>query len=501
MLKINGKKSYVSLLVIAVLVIPIFGVLVPMAHAQTPTASVIPAATNDPSIGPGSVIHINVTGTDFTDLFTWQVSVFYNPAVLNCTSMVIPAGLFKLDLGVTPIIDNVVGLAFGGSTEISSPSVSGSGVFATLTFTVVGRGTSEFSLGQPSSDTFFLNTAQNDISTTLNGGTFSNFVAPPTAKIYINPSSVVNPSLTEGQTFDVALSIQNGTGVHSWAADVFFNNTVLKAAEGIEGTYLSSAGSTAFNVTIQNDYSATFGLIHVNCVLATGGANGDGTLATLRFNVSATGSTALALDNLDLRDAQNALLPFTTADGFFSNVSIRDIAVEDVSTFNDVVAQGFMIGSTEIHITMNVTVKVVNNGDFNETFTVGIYVDSVLAAPLQTVENLTSHEERTLEFLWDTFGVSLGNHTLSASAEVLPGEANTENNTFVLGPIKVIFPGDVNQDGIVDMHDAFVLVQAFNAFYTDPVRYNHYADFNADGRIDMMDIGIWAVNFMRTPPS
>jgi hypothetical protein len=414
--------------------------------------------------------------------------------------MVVTAGsVFNLDLDVTPLIDNNFGSASIGSSQIGSPAVSGNGVFTTVNFTVIGRGNSPLTLGTPAVDTFFLNTPQNDIPATINVGSFNNFVAPPTAKIFVNPSSVVNPSLTQGQTFDVNLSIQSGTDVHSWAADIFFNNTLLNATGGVEGPYLSSAGATSFTATVQNDFSATEGRIQLNCSLANGGTNGDGDLAIVTFNVLTTGSTPLTLSNVDLRDSQNTVLPFTTANGFFSNVSVRDVAVQNVSTFNDVVAQGFMVNTTEVHIMLNVTVMVVNNGDFNETFNVGIYIDAALAAPLQLVENLTSHETRTLEFLWDTFGVSLGNHTLSASAEVLSGEADTANNTFVDGQIKVIFPGDVNQDGVVDMRDVGVIVQSFNAFF-DSARFNPYADLDGNGRIDLRDIGIWGCNFGKHNP-
>jgi hypothetical protein len=103
-----------------------------------------------------------------------------------------------------------------------------------------------------------------------------------------------------------------------------------------------------------------------------------------------------------------------------------------------------------------------------------------------------------LEFLWETTSLSLGNHTLSAKAEILGGEANTANNTFDYGPIKVIFPGDVNQDGVVNMRDADDLVHAFNAFYDNANRFNPYADLDGNGRVDLRDIGIWGVNFLRT---
>jgi hypothetical protein len=491
-----------SLLITAVLMISSIGALAPKVHAQTATISILPASIDNPALGPGSSISISANAADISDVFTWQVTVFFDPTILSCTGMAVPTGTIfgppNLPIVVSPLIDNVLGSASIGASTILGPTATGSGVLTTLNFSVIGRGTTALTFGKLAVDTFFLNTNLNDIPVTLVVGSFSNFVAPPTAKIFVNPSSVVNPALTTGTTFDVKLSIQNGTGVHRWAADVAFNNTLLSGVQAVEGPFLNGSGSTTFNATIQNDFSATEGRILLSCELTTGGASGNGDLVTITFSVLTTGSTPLTLSSVDLRDSAGTALPFTTANGFFSNVSVRDIAVESVSIFNDVIAKGFMIDTTEVHITLNVTVGVVNNGDTTETFNVGIYVDSVLAAPMQLVENLTSHEERTLEFLWDTFDATLGNHTLSASAEILSGESNTENNTFVYGQIKVIFPGDVNQDGIVDMRDVAVIVLSFNAFYDNPGRFNHFADLDANGRIEMRDIGIWGVNFGQT---
>jgi hypothetical protein len=485
MVKINGKKTAVTLFVIAVLMVSTLGIIAPKVHAQTPLVSIVPASINDPGLGPGSTIQINATGTDFVGLYTWQVTVFFDPSILSCTAMVVPTGsIFNLPISVSPIIDNVFGSASIGASLVTG-SVSGSDVFTTVTFDVIGRGTSDLTFGAPRVDTFFLDPNLADIDVTTQGGVFNNYVAPPTANIFVNPAAVVNPSLTVNQTFDVSLSIQSGTDVQSWAADIFFNNTLLSAVDGVEGSYLSNVGATTFSATVQNDFNATHGRIQLSCALASGGANGDGDLATVTFMLLSSGSTPLILGNVDLRDSQGTLMPFTTADGFFSNITIRDVAVEDVSTFNTVIAQGFPL---------NVTVVVINNGDNNETFSVGVYADSDLAASTQLVEDLAPGEMRTLEFLWETTLLSLGNHTLSARAEILSGEVDTANNIFEYGSILVIFPGDVNQDGIVDMRDVGLIAQAFNAFY-DNGRFNPYADLDGNGRVDLRDIGIWGVNF------
>jgi hypothetical protein len=199
------------------------------------------------------------------------------------------------------------------------------------------------------------------------------------------------------------------------------------------------------------------------------------------------------LADVDLRDQTNAVLPSVTENGYFTNVIVvvRDIAVTDVSVYNWVIAQGF---------TLNVTVRVANHGDLPETFSVTIFADALIAAPSQTVENLPSGGEVELLFLWDTTGYAIGNYTLEAVADLLPGETNTANNTFVYGTIAVIFPGDVNQDDIVDMRDIMLVLRAYNSHPEEP-RWNPYADENADGRVDIIDVAIPCVNFMKTLPT
>jgi len=140
-----------------------------------------------------------------------------------------------------------------------------------------------------------------------------------------------------------------------------------------------------------------------------------------------------------------------------------------------------------------------NHGDFTETFNVTIYADSTIAAPSQQVENLSPGGQAELLFLWNTEAFAIGNYTLKAVADTIPGEGVTADNTFVYGTIAVIFPGDVNQDGVVDMKDLAAVAAAYNGHPGLP-KWNSYADMNADGRVELRDLAITVVNFMKTFP-
>jgi hypothetical protein len=334
-----------------------------------------------------------------------------------------------------------------------------------------------------------------DIPVTVEDASFNNYVPPPQATVFVDPPQIVDPSLTPGTSFDLNISIMDATELHQWTVtSLFFNSTIINATAVVEGSFLLNVGATTFSATIENTFNATHGRIVATSQLVAGAASGNGDLARITFEVMALGETPIALADVDLRDQTNAVLPSVTENGYFTNVIVvvRDIAVTDVSVYNWVIAQGF---------TLNVTVRVANHGDLPETFSVTIFADALIAAPSQTVQNLPSGGEVELLFLWDTTASAIGNHTLEAAADLLPGEINTVNNTFVYGTIAVIFPGDVNQDDMVDMRDIMLELQnvwrAYNSHPGEP-RWNPYADENADGRVDIIDVAIPCVNFKKT---
>jgi hypothetical protein len=77
-----------------------------------------------------------------------------------------------------------------------------------------------------------------------------------------------------------------------------------------------------------------------------------------------------------------------------------------------------------------------------------------------------------------------------------------KNGTFSYSmPVLTKLVGDVNKDGIVNMTDVDIVVEAFGSFKEgDKVhpRYNIDADLNGDGVIDMGDIIIVLVHFGQT---
>jgi hypothetical protein len=103
-----------------------------------------------------------------------------------------------------------------------------------------------------------------------------------------------------------------------------------------------------------------------------------------------------------------------------------------------------------------------------------------------------------LVFVWNTTGWTVANYTLSATAD-LTGDPTPADNDVIYGNIWVMFTGDVNNDGVVNMKDvaasvAYLQAHGFNSFAGHP-NYDPYMDLDGSGRIDIRDLLIIILNF------
>jgi len=106
---------------------------------------------------------------------------------------------------------------------------------------------------------------------------------------------------------------------------------------------------------------------------------------------------------------------------------------------HDVAVLSVIPSSTFAYIgeTVDIHVIVKNHGIYTESFNVTAFCN---AAAIETllVENLEPNAERTLLFHWNTHNIAEGNYTLTASASMVPGEENLENNSYVDGVVEVV---------------------------------------------------------------
>jgi len=178
-----------------------------------------------------------------------------------------------------------------------------------------------------------------------------------------------------------------------------------------------------------------------------------------------------------------------------SPLAVHDVAVTNVTTSKDGCVPMPTV-SQEFTAEVNVTVE--NPGGFIETFDVTAYA-GINVIGTQTVTNLAPSGQITLTFTWNTAGFTVGNYTIKAIADTVPGETNFADNTFTDGVVKVTIVGDINGDDIVDMTDLGWIAYSYGATPSDP-KWNPNADITEDGIIDMTDIGYAAMHYGETYP-
>jgi parallel beta-helix repeat protein len=169
--------------------------------------------------------------------------------------------------------------------------------------------------------------------------------------------------------------------------------------------------------------------------------------------------------------------------------SSHDIGITGITTSKTVVGQGF---------NLNINTTIFNYGDNAETFNVTVYCNET-AITLPNGENYTpvtlgSGNFTTVAIAWNTSGFAKGNCTVSAVADTVPGETDTEDNTLPDGWVFVSIPGDINGDQYVNAKDAVLLGAAFNSSQEQP-SFNPNADTNGDQWCNAKDAVILGTHF------
>jgi hypothetical protein len=158
--------------------------------------------------------------------------------------------------------------------------------------------------------------------------------ASPEIKIAVDPPQVKD--LDPGSTFTVdiivtGIVINEYSGLYAWDFELEFNSKILNVVNATEGPFLK----TVFNETtwgenlappkIDNDAGTiTQGNTHLPIYpMPTSGATGNGTLATVTFEVVSRGVTELHFKLSELYTFEppnwSMKMEHTAVDGFFSN--------------------------------------------------------------------------------------------------------------------------------------------------------------------------------------
>lgn len=185
------------------------------------------------------------------------------------------------------------------------------------------------------------------------------------------------------------------------------------------------------------------------------------------------------------------ILNVTDNDGLwnaFSRVTVvyevnHDIALVNVIPNKTVAGQGY-------NLSINVTVE--NQGDTMENFNITAYANTTIIETREIA--LENGNSTAVTFTWNTTDIPIGNYTVSANATILPGETDTEDNTFIDGWVVVTILGDLNGDFTVNLKDLYIIAHAFGSMPGDP-HWDPRADLNRDSITDTEDLVTAAKNY------
>ena len=256
------------------------------------TVSVFPASVQSPSVGGQLTVSLNIANG--ADVAGYQATVAFDTSALrykeSANGDYLPAGAFF----VPPTVSgNQVTLA---ATALSGES-SGNGTLATLTFEVVVVKASTLTL----SDVVLSDGAGVGSRPGVENGQITRPTRtppppppPPDTTVSVFPASVQSPAI--GGQFTVSLEIQGGQNVAGYQVTVAFDTSALRYKESANGDYLPAGAFFVPPIVSGNQ-------VTLAATALSGESSGNGTLATLTFEVVAIKASTLTLSDVVLSDS------------------------------------------------------------------------------------------------------------------------------------------------------------------------------------------------------
>jgi len=118
---------------------------------------------------------------------------------------------------------------------------------------------------------------------------------------YVSVSTLA--SIDVGEQFSINITIRNSCNVTGWQLEMYYRSYALNVTSIQEGAFLSSVGSTSFQILYANDkYNATHGRLYLACSLTDShrSVSGSGILVTTAGRSLGGGMCRLTLSNTHL---------------------------------------------------------------------------------------------------------------------------------------------------------------------------------------------------------
>ncbi len=164
--------------------------------------------------------------------------------------------------------------------------------------------------------------------------------SPNQTKVWVDPPSILDPTLVPGKNFTINVNVFNVTNLYGYEVHLYYDTGILDglSVEMPPGHFLTPVNPLRIFIIaleINDAYNATHGRVFANVLLLGPEPvkNGSGTLITVTFNVTGTGSCFLDLNPAKIGDPEGIPIPHEDVDGHFSNVVVHEVAVIDVKPY------------------------------------------------------------------------------------------------------------------------------------------------------------------------
>lgn len=259
-----------------------------------------------------------------------------------------------------------------------------------------------------------------------------------TTTVFIEPDEIIKDHLLDpgyqiNDTFQINVNVSDVTDLYTWNVRVTWNPDILNFTRIVSyGDLLNQTSSpygTSRMVDLINANNETGYAVMAETILGDySGVSGNGSLITIEFLIIGYGSTYLNLSVTEsaptmLLDSSGSNIPFTTVDGYFTNVATHNIAITNLTA----TPSSPSLGET---IYINVTVE--NKGDYSDTFNVSTYY-TLISDPLigkQNVTDLLRSENTTLTFEWAPN--IAGTYEILANTTEVSGDVDLTDNTLTI---------------------------------------------------------------------
>jgi len=146
-------------------------------------------------------------------------------------------------------------------------------------------------------------------------------IAQTDTRLYVDPATTTGLEISD--TFPIEVKVENVTDLYGWSCKLTFRPNVVQILSVTFSTWMADAsGFAAIPLQTIDNIAGRASIGQVLHPLATSGATGDASLATVTFNVTSIGATYLDLTSSKLNTkiyGNNVPIPHVAEHGLFDN--------------------------------------------------------------------------------------------------------------------------------------------------------------------------------------